>query len=288
MASARYVARMPLPVNRRTFVGTGVLALGALMSPAQVSALVQEVVASGRGRFLSAEELQSLRAVTARLVPGPPDDPGPGALEVHAAEAIDLLLGAFELDPPKVHAGGPFSGRDGGSRDDFSHFVPMDRLAELAWRIRLEGSRGLPEREFAGPVVGLQQIYRSGLARLDGLARARGGSGFASVSGTLQDELLATKEQTVERFFTAALANTLEALCGPPEYGGNHALAGWRGLHWLGDRQPRGFSAKQVTEPDPPLAADVSPGASAALRANALRRIAPKLVGTSASQRWPG
>ncbi|HTX46400.1 MAG TPA: gluconate 2-dehydrogenase subunit 3 family protein [Solirubrobacteraceae bacterium] len=279
---------MPLPVNRRTFVGTGVLALGALMSPAQVSALVQEVVASGRGRFLSAEELQSLRAVTARLVPGPPDDPGPGALEVHAAEAIDLLLGAFELDPPKVHAGGPFSGRDGGSRDDFSHFVPMDRLAELAWRIRLEGSRGLPEREFAGPVVGLQQIYRSGLARLDGLARARGGSGFASVSGTLQDELLATKEQTVERFFTAALANTLEALCGPPEYGGNHALAGWRGLHWLGDRQPRGFSAKQVTEPDPPLAADVSPGASAALRANALRRIAPKLVGTSASQRWPG
>jgi Gluconate 2-dehydrogenase subunit 3 len=270
---------MPSPVSRRTFVGTGVFALSALMSPAQASALVQEVVASGRGRFLSAEELRSLRAVTVRLVPGPPDDPGPGALEVHAAEAIDLLLGAFEVDPPKIHAGGPFSGRDGWSRDDFSHFVPMDRLAELAWRIRLEGSRGLPEREFAGPVVGLQQIYRSGLARLDRLARARGGSGFASVSGPLQDGLLATKEETVERFVTAALANTLEALCGPPEYGGNHALSGWRGLHWLGDRQPRGFTAKQVTEPDPPLAADVSAGASAEQRAEALRRIAPILRG---------
>ena len=44
-----------------------------------------------------------------------------------------------------------------------AHFVPMDRQAELAWRIRLEGSRGIGEREFAGPVIGLQQLYRDGL-----------------------------------------------------------------------------------------------------------------------------
>ena len=31
---------------------------------------------------------------------------------------------------------------------------------------RLEGSLGIPESEFNGPVVGLQQVYREGVARL--------------------------------------------------------------------------------------------------------------------------
>ena len=39
-------------------------------------------------------------------------------------------------------------------------------MEELAWRTRIEGSQGLPEREFNGPVVGLQQRYRDGLAAL--------------------------------------------------------------------------------------------------------------------------
>src|SRR5205823_6205899 len=91
-----------------------------------------------------------------RFIPGPPEDPDPGAIEAGAAEAIDLYLAAFTFDPPLILAGGPFSNRAGGSHDDFADFVPLDRLAELGWRIRLEGSQGKPEREFAGPVTGLQ------------------------------------------------------------------------------------------------------------------------------------
>src|SRR5207253_1163879 len=109
----------------------------------------------------------TLPAVPARSGPGPPDDPDPGALEAGVAEAIDLLLAAFTLDPPLIHAGGPFSDRAGATHDDFADFVPLDAHAALGWRIRLEGSQGLPEREFAGPVTGLQEIYRSGLAHLD-------------------------------------------------------------------------------------------------------------------------
>ncbi len=124
-----------------------------------------------------------LRAVTDRLIPGPPEDSTPGALQAGVPEAIDLLLGAFNVTPPLIHAGGPFSNRSGSHRDDFAHFVAMDRQAELAWRIRLEGSRGLREREFAGPVVGLQEIYRSGSAYVDELSHRRYGVGFVAGLG---------------------------------------------------------------------------------------------------------
>ena len=102
------------------------------------------------GRFLTAHELDTLRAVCRRLIPCPPDDPDPGAGEAMVAEAIDLLLGAFSVTPPLIHAGGPFSNRAGAARDDFAQFVVLDRHAELGWRIRIEGSLGRPERESWG------------------------------------------------------------------------------------------------------------------------------------------
>src|SRR5207302_1903727 len=67
------------------------------------------------GRFLTAHELDTLRVVTSRFIPGPPDDPDPGALEAGVADAIDMLLGAFTFDPPLIHAGGPFSDRAGAT-----------------------------------------------------------------------------------------------------------------------------------------------------------------------------
>ena len=106
------------------------------------------------------------------------------------AQAIDLLLAAFDSTPPLIHAGGPFSNRAGSHRDDFAHFVALDRQAELGWRIRLEGSRGMPEREFAGPVTGLQEIYRGGLAHLDQRSPASTAS-LRAASNAEQDALLA-------------------------------------------------------------------------------------------------
>ncbi len=277
-----YVAGMEAWSTRRAFVASGALAALGLLHVDRVSALINETargeLPGGGGRFLSRAELELLRAVTARLLPGPPSHPGPGAREVHAAEAIDLLLGAFELDPPLIHAGGPFSRRAGGSRDDFAQFVPLDSQAALGWRIRLEGSRGLPEREFAGPVLGLQEIYRSGLRRLDRRALARTGGGFAAAASAIQDDLLASRDRVVRRLVTAALHNSLEALCGPPEYGGNHALAGWRGLEWRGDSEPNGFTAAEVSEPDPPGAiVGAHAELSADVRDEILTRIAPML-----------
>ncbi|MEA2349382.1 MAG: gluconate 2-dehydrogenase gamma chain [Thermoleophilaceae bacterium] len=243
---------MPSELSRRSFLAAGG-ALGVLaMAPsARVRALLAEA-AAGHGRFLSKHELATLRAATARFVPGPPYDPDPGAVEARVAEAIDLMLGAFRVDPPLIHAGGPFSGRAGGSgRDDFAHFVPLDRHAELGWRIRLEGSRGMREREFAGPVTGLQEIYRRGLKHLDERSRAAYVVDFADAPAPAQDAILSDQsDDRVQEFVGTAVANTIEAMYGPPEYGGNRGRVGWKPNRWPGDVQPRGFSKERVSSPD--------------------------------------
>ncbi len=278
---------MERDVTRRELVAAGgALALLAFAPPARVQALIAETARSGVGRFLSGAELATLRAVCDRLVPGPPRDPGPGAVEARAPEAIDLLLGAFSVRPPLIHAGGPFSGRAGGGRDNFAQFEPMDRHAELGWRIRLEGPRNRRERAFAGGVVGLQEVYRTGVARLDVLARHGGAASFAAADGALQDSLLAAKhEPLVSRLTGVAMGQALDATFGPPEYGGNLNLVGWRRLGWAGDTQPRGWDPSAVTHADPGTSA-----VPASAAADIGRRLAPHIGGRRASLEtwWAG
>ena len=222
----------------------------ALVPPDTLRAVLLDAPAPGAaGRFLDAHELDTLRAVTDRLLPGPPDDPDPGALQARCAEAIDALLGAFTFDPPLIFAGGPWSNRDGGATDDMAHFVPLDDVAELGWRIRLEGSKGMPEREFAGPVVGLQEVYTEGLAALDrAAAQRRRGATFVTLAHADQEGLL--RADAVQDFVTQALSDTVDAMYGPPEYGGNHGLVGWKATRWPGDAQPRGYTPQQVSTHD--------------------------------------
>src|SRR5207247_9129763 len=191
--SAAVVQRpMPAGLGRRAVrKAAGALGLLALVPARRLQALVASVPGPGQaGRSLTAHELDTLRAVTARFVPGPPDDPDPGAVEAGVAEAIGLLLAAFTFEPPLIHAGGPFSDRAGATHDDFADFVPLDAHAELGWRIRIEGSLGIPQREFAGPVTGLQEIYRSGLAHLGERSQQAFGGAVNAAPARAQDLLL--------------------------------------------------------------------------------------------------
>lgn len=244
---------MASELSRRSFLAAGgAFGLLALAPAERVGSLIAAArTAPGHGRFLTRHEMATLRAAVARFIPGPPFDPDPGAAEAGVAEAIDLLLGAFRGKPPLIHAGGPFSGRAGGGRDRFAEFVPLDRHAALGWRIRLEGSRGMRSREFAGPVTGLQEIYRRGLRHLDERSRGKYLMDFAAAPAPAQDAILSDQsDDRTQEFVGTALANTVEAMYGPPEYGGNHKRVGWRPLNWPGDVQPRGFRAARVSEPD--------------------------------------
>ncbi len=131
--------------------------------------------------WLTEHEYAMLRAACAQLLPS--DQGAPGAEEAGVADYIDILLGAFTFDPPRIWAGGPSSGRAGGAAG-FGTFHRLTPLDELAWRMRIEGSQGLPEREFNGPVVGLQEIYRRGPGRARGrLLRGRRSGAAPTAAG---------------------------------------------------------------------------------------------------------
>ena len=176
--------------------------------------------------WLSEEQHAVVVAACDRLVPGS------GAAGV--ADYVDGLLGAFVVDPPRIWAGGPFSGRHGGD-DGFSSFLPLGRMEELAWRTRIEGSRGRPEREWNGPVVGLQERYVEGLAAL--------GPDFTTLAPDEQDGRLAA----VPEFAALLYEHACEGMYGDPVYGGNREGAGWRAIDFPGDVQPRGWTAVEVS-----------------------------------------
>jgi hypothetical protein len=184
--------------------------------------------------WFSEDDYVILRAACAQLLPS--HEEAPGAEEAGVAEYIDTLLGAFRFDPPRIWAGGPTSGRMGGEAR-FADFIPLGRLDELAWRMRLEGSLGLPEREFNGPVVGLQEQYKAGLAGL--------GADFARVDGAEQRRRL----EVDAAFCDLLYGHCCEGMYGAPEYGGNRDGIGWTAIGRDGDVQPRGYSDGDVSGP---------------------------------------
>jgi hypothetical protein len=184
---------------------------------------------------LTDDEHRTLRAVMDRLIPG--DEWGPGAGEAGAADYVDLLLGAFSFDPPRIWAGGPFSGRHGGE-PGFDRWLELGPVEELAWRIRIEGTRGEPERTFNGEVVGWQDRYRAVLAAL--------GPDLADQPADVQDARIAGLDDEDR---TLVFTHACEAHYGDPTYGGNREGAGWRSIGFAGDVLPRGWTDAEVSEP---------------------------------------
>jgi hypothetical protein len=164
----------------------------------------------------------------------PPHAEFPGAGESGTAEYVDRTLGAFTFDPPRIWAGGPYSGRAGGTAG-FDAFVPLSRVEDLAWRTRIEGSRGIAAREWNGPVRGWQEVYREGVTAL--------GDDFLAHDEDAQRAALDGQRELRGLLFEHAC----EATYGAPEYGGNRDLAGWRAIGYAGDVQPRGWSDAEVT-----------------------------------------
>lgn len=184
-------------------------------------------------RFFDEWQYAVVQAACARLIP---TDEQPGATEAGVVDYIDGFLGAFESDPPLIWAGGPFSGRFGGDAR-FSTFQKLTPHEELAWRTRIEGSNGIPERERLGPVVGLQEQYRAGIAAL--------GADFCDLVPAQQEQRLKENEDFTRLLYTHAC----EGMYGAPEYGGNRGLVGWTNIGWPGDVQPRGYSDEEVSRP---------------------------------------
>ncbi|MFN8040661.1 MAG: gluconate 2-dehydrogenase subunit 3 family protein [Acidimicrobiales bacterium] len=168
--------------------------------------------------WLTEAEHGALEAVADRLLPPDADLGAPGGRALGVADYVDQLLGAFAFDPPRIWAGGPFSGRHGGAAS-FDRWLPLDRLDEMAWRRRLDE---------------LQVRYRAALHAL--------GADFADCDADEQDARLALDPG----FVALAYGHACEAAYGDPVYGGNRGGAGWAFARYEGDVLPRGWSDAEV------------------------------------------
>jgi hypothetical protein len=173
-----------------------------------------------------------VQAACERLIPAV--DGHPGATELGVADYIDGLLGAFLVDPPRIYAGGPFSGRHGGGAG-FERFLRLGPLEELGWRIRIEGSQGIAAREYNGAVPGWQQQYRDGIAAL--------GPDFPTVDREEQKRRLDADPEFKQLLYEHAC----EGAYGAPEYGGNRGGRAWQAIEFPGDVQPRGYTDIEVS-----------------------------------------
>jgi hypothetical protein len=224
-------------LSRRTFLaGSGLLPLAIALGPDLVIRAMA-AAADPTFRFFDAHQAAVVREATARLIPGPTDDPQevghPGAREAGVVVYIDTLLAAFAVQPtPPIHAGGPFSNRPDPSRpDNMATFVPLTRMQTDAWKKRIDQ---------------LQQTYRDGVALLDRLA----GGDFAAADAASQDAALA--QDDADAFRDVLFTHAIEGTYSIPEYGGNAGLVGWQEIHFTGDVQPVGWSDEKVSTSDGP------------------------------------
>ena len=181
--------------------------------------------------FFTEHQAAVVEAATARIAPGPDDDPAeaghPGAREADVTGYIDTMLGA--LDDQNLFAGGPWSNRHTSGPDLMARFTPLDPVARIAWRNRL---------------IGWQDQYAKGISQLDKLA----GGDFTKKSPARQDKILVN--QSVSEFTSLLFEHTIEGLYASPEYGGNRKQTGWKEIGFPGDIQPRGYSADEVERSD--------------------------------------
>jgi len=204
-----------------------------------------------RGVFLDERGYETIDIATGIIFPG--------ARDAQAVRYIDTLLAAFDVAPPAIFASGPFSGRtafpkaDDGTpskdfpSDSFAEYLPLPRIKELAWRIRIFGSAQTAGGDFndalLGPTVGYRDLYTDGIKRLDAVAMTiTAKTPFRLLDPADQGLALDTVASDAPAFYQALLEHTLEGTFGAPEYGGNTLLSGWKLTKYDGDSAPLGHA----------------------------------------------
>ena len=220
-------------LTRRRVLGTASLLPLAALVPDLLAESRAEAAKGSTYRFFTAHQAAVIDAATRRIAPGPTDDileiGHPGAHECDVVRYIDTMLAMFDTRVPKLFAGGPWSNRHSKGPNHMKTFVKPDRAQAQAWRKRIKD---------------LQKVYRNGVKTLD--AQANGD--FTKVAALQQDLILA--KPGVAPFTSILFGHTIEGMYSNPEYGGNKNLAGWKEIHFEGDIQPRGYTTREMQEPE--------------------------------------
>lgn len=188
--------------------------------------------AAGELAALSEGEAAVVEALTARILPGTPEDPG--AREAGVVTYIDNLLAAEGGFAEATYRAGPWAETFEGdappaSGPDDVVWVKVDQAERYGYQSRLT------------PL----ETYQQGVAAVERFAQERFGTTVGALSEADQDQIIqallddeATGFEEVpftpSAFFHVLRRHTSEGMFSDPAYGGNRDLAGWRLIGYPG------------------------------------------------------
>jgi gluconate 2-dehydrogenase gamma chain len=265
----------PLGLTRRHFLGISAAAMGVAAAGGGLAACSQEpplptgVISSGVDltspypkvpgppdhvpvpghlQWFTTDEAEALDALMAVMLPGSPADPG--AREAGVLTYLDNKLATVPGGVAVRHYSlGPFAekvpaGKALPPSDEHAVYVPED-----AWK------RFGPQSQNGPP-----HDYRKGLASLDALAKATGGTKFADLPAPVQEQIVGSLADDsakgfdspgAQDFFNLVRGDIVEGLLSDPVYGGNRGMAGWKLVGYPGAQ--RGYPPEYVQGHGPEL-----------------------------------
>lgn len=174
-------------------------------------------------KALTEAEAIAVELITARLLPGTPDDPG--AREAGVVYYIDYLLSQNEGFVEATYRSGPWARGYEGDIEPAPEpdviWVPVEELARYGYQAPLS------------PLA----IYQIGLRSLEEYAQATWNRPIAELEDDQVDDMIwAMLGNEIEHFtefspisfFHTLRLHTAEGFFSDPGYGGNRDLAGWR------------------------------------------------------------
>jgi gluconate 2-dehydrogenase gamma chain len=180
------------------------------------------------------QEAQVLEALTARILPGTPDDPG--AREAGVTNFVDKML-AFNngiVEPTYTHP--PFAKTYEGDNPP-----PEAQTADPTKAVWVKKD----ELERYGHQSSLtpKEAYRAGLSAVDRYAGEKFGKKFAELSEDQQDQIISDMaddkvtgfdKPSARDFFKMLRDHTIQGMFADPAYGGNHGMVGWKLIGYPG------------------------------------------------------
>jgi gluconate 2-dehydrogenase gamma chain len=205
--------------------------------------------------FFTPDEARAVEAITARFVPGTPEDPG--AREACVTGYIDRKLSSYHTFSTPTYFHAPFA-------KPVDHGTPGPQ--EHAGDTILVAKKQLSRYGFQSSQTP-QETYRAGLEELDKLMRTEHGAPFVDLVEPTQDDVLGLMEAfgplspdkakakkqvaaqnsppgkamakvfvkpTPYGFFSTVLGDTYDGMFADPVYGGNRDYAGWNLIGYPG------------------------------------------------------
>jgi gluconate 2-dehydrogenase gamma chain len=215
-------------------------------------------------RSFSPHEAHTVEALTARILPGSPEDPG--AREAGVVTYIDNMLAYSEGFVESSYREPPFAQLYEGE-----NLPEADGTYQTVWVSAEE-----IERYGYQSLLSPREVYRLGIAAVDSYSRSKHAKPFINLSEDEQngiiedmvndDAIVGFDQFSSSSFFTVLRRHTAEGMFSDPAYGGNRNMLGWRLIGYPGAQRaytPVDISTENHSVREPQSLADLhafSPG----------------------------